>query len=778
MMDSTAPQSSPLSSTLILETEWGRVHFDQLNLSDPNAHDCDHVKIHTPQAIQPYGCMVVLSDPELEIVQVSANLGEFWGVEPADIWDTTLDQWLDAATYDQIRQGLQGDFAAISPLPIQMGDRPLNAILHRAASGSIILECEPRNPNAQGDFFDFYRLAYPSLQRLRSAHTLTELSNLIAAEIRRLSGFDRVMVYRFGSDQAGQVIAEAKRDDLVSYQGLHYPATDIPKPARRLFSVNPIRTIPDATYAPVPLVSHPDRAELPPLNLTHSSLRSVFPFHLLYLHNMGVAASMTISLLKEGRLWGLIACHHETPRLVTYDLRTVCAFLGQAFALELTAKEDHEQLDAKLQLRRVQSRFIDQVSQADNCLTSLASDRDGLLQMVNATGAAIYSDGDIITVGVTPSDMEIAQLVDWLQHRKTGDWWSTDALAKVYPPAAQWQAMASGLLMLAITRIRKNYVLWFRPEQLQYVTWAGEPMPAEDRAPEGVGMLMPRRSFEAWCETVRGKSQPWQPCEVEGAIELRSAIVGIVMRQADELAALNLELQRSNTELDAFAYIASHDLKEPLRGIHNYATFLLEDYGEHLAADGTQKLETLLRLSRRMEDLIEALLHFSRLGRQDIELRPVDLNDLIQTVIEVFSVSQNVDALDIRIPESLPVVQGDRILLEEVMTNLFTNALKYNDRPDKWIEVGVTQQASPVLLTRREHTYVTLYVRDNGIGIRDRHLESIFRIFKRLHGPGKYGGGTGAGLTIVKKIIERHGGQIWVESQYGHGCTFYFTLPQ
>jgi len=243
------------------------------------------------------------------------------------------------------------------------------------------------------------------------------------------------------------------------------------------------------------------------------------------------------------------------------------------------------------------------------------------------------------------------------------------------------------------------------------------------------------------------------------------------LRQADALALMNLELERSNTELDAFAYIASHDLKEPLRGIHNYATFLLEDYGPILQDDGIEKLHTLVRLTQRMESLIESLLRYSRLGRQELQLDEIDLNRLLKNVVEVFGMHPQWSTCVIRIPRLLPAVFGDRILVEEIFTNLVSNGFKYNDHPEKWVEVGwVEADQSP------GHE-VSLYVRDNGIGIREKHRESIFRIFKRLHAPGKYGGGTGAGLTIVKKIVERHGGTVQIESIYGQGTTFWFTLP-
>ena len=243
-----------------------------------------------------------------------------------------------------------------------------------------------------------------------------------------------------------------------------------------------------------------------------------------------------------------------------------------------------------------------------------------------------------------------------------------------------------------------------------------------------------------------------------------------VAERTRELARRNEELHQSNKELDDFAYIASHDLKEPLRGIHNFSNFLLEDYADKLDGDGRSKLETLMRLTRRMESLIDSLLHFSRLGRVDLAMDRVDLNEIVAEVVDSLAITLKEEGVEVRVPRPLPKVRADRARVGEIFYNLVVNAMKYNDKPQKWIEIGVTHDGSgspPVF-----------YVRDNGIGIPEKHHDAVFRIFKRLHGREKFGGGTGAGLTIVKKIVERHRGRIWLESAAGEGTTFYFTLQE
>ena len=509
--------------------------------------------------------------------------------------------------------------------------------------------------------------------------------------------------------------------------------------------------------------------------MSYCTLRSVSPIHIEYLQNMGVAASMSVSLIQNQRLWGLIACHHYAPKFIPYDTRVICEFLGQLMSTELVNKEANQHLDYKLHLKMLQGQFVERLTKATEFIEELNHDHAALLELTGAQGATLCDGDRLILIGKTPEETAVRALLTWLQDRfEQGnferDLLVTDALSSIYADGLADQAIASGLIAIAISKIQHRYVIWFRPEQEQTVTWAGDRDKARQVAEDGSIRLLPRQSFAAWKEIVRGKSSPWLPCEVESAIELRQAIVDIVLRQAHELAMINLDLERSNSELDSFAYIASHDLKEPLRGIHNYATFLLEDYGEILKGDGTDKLHTLVKLTKRMEALIEALLKFSRLGRQELQMEPLDLNQVLQNVRELFAMNPQWQNCKIEIPRSLPIVWGDRLLIEEVFINLIANAFKYNESSEKIAEIGwLADQSSEPL--------VTLYVRDNGIGIREKHLQSVFQIFKRLNAPSKYGGGTGAGLTIVRKIVERHKGSIQLQSIYGEETTILFALP-
>jgi two-component system, chemotaxis family, sensor kinase Cph1 len=753
-----------------------------LEPADLTLTNCDREPIHIPGAIQAHGMLLTFAAADFIVLQISQNAAEFLGDRPAAFLGQPLSKLMDASQLDIIQSCMNADFENVNPLRLSLqvngNSTEFAGVLHRT-DGVIVLELERPIPDRQAvNFFDFYKFVKTPIGRIQNTQTLAELSEQTVNAISTLTGFDRVMIYRFDESGAGHVIAEQKSDRTDSFLGLHYPASDIPKQAKALYRLNLLRIIPDAEYVPVPLSPPLNPITGAPLDLSLSVLRSVSPLHTEYLQNMGVRASMSISILRDRQLWGLIACHHYTPKQLSYETRTICEFLGQVISFEVGAKADAEDLDYKLHLQTTQARLVNAIANCQTLRDGCTQHPDDLTALVGATGVVFCERHQFDCFGATPPEEAIADLVTWVDRQMGEDAiYSTDTLVNDYPALAPHRDVASGLLALRISRIQHTYLLWFRPEVIQTIDWGGEPTKPVEIDADNRLRLSPRKSFELWKETVKLKSLPWRTCEIEAALELRSRAIGIVLQKADELAVLNAELERSNIELDSFAYVASHDLKEPLRGIHNYSTFLIEDYGDKLGEDGNHKLATLMRLTQRMEDLIESLLRYSRLGRVELLLEPVDLADIVDIVLDVIEISQP-SPVELQIPRPLPTFKCDRTQIIELFTNLISNAIKYNDRDRKQIEIGYLlpseiDAAVPATLDRSQ---ILFYVKDNGIGIRTKHLDNIFKIFKRLHPATKYGGGTGAGLTIAKKIVERHQGNIAVVSTFGEGSTFYFTL--
>jgi light-regulated signal transduction histidine kinase (bacteriophytochrome) len=583
------------------------------------------------------------------------------------------------------------------------------------------------------------------------------------------------------------VVAESKRDDLEAFLGLHYPASDIPAQARRLYTLSLLRLIADVGYAPVEIVPTINPVTQAVLDMSYCVLRSVSPIHVQYLKNMGVAASMSISVLQDGELWGLIACHHYMPRFVAYDIRTACEFVGQVVSLQLATKRDAVDVGYQIRLKDVQAQLVALMANEAEYQDGLVRHQPNLLDFIEAEGAAVCTSGALLKLGKTPDDAFLTQLTAWLAGRPDPhEVFASDALQSLFPAAGEFPETAGGVLAIAVSPLQARYLLWFRPEIVQTVQWAGDPNKPVEVMEDGSHRLTPRGSFALWKETVRGRSLPWKPVEIEAAKEFRRALVGVILHKAEQLEALNAELQRSNAELDAFTYIASHDLREPLRGIRNYVSFLREDYGAGMDAAGQEQLETLLRLTQRMETLIDSLLLYSRVGQQELLLQAVDLNSVVDGVLEALGPQMQQAAMEVRIPRPLPTIACDAAQVGAIFTNLLSNAVKYNDKPQKWVEIGCLEAEEArwrlaqqgIAAAETQALPFVFVVRDNGIGIRERHLEIIFRIFRRLHAREEYGGGTGAGLTIARKMAQRHGGLLWVESVYGEGTTFYFTLQK
>ncbi|KAB8334176.1 GAF domain-containing protein [Scytonema tolypothrichoides VB-61278] len=743
-----------------------------------------HEPIHLPNSIQPHGVLLVLS-PQLEILLLSNNTQDFLGKDPRDLLNQPLSTLLKAEQVKAIEQFWQHSGSSVYSFKLciqtSKGEQYFDAVAHRTES-TVILELEPTDSINQISFLSFYALAQEAIAKMRKTSNLTDFLHIVASEVQKITEFDRVMVYQFDQVGAGSVVAEVKKDNLLPYLGLHYPSTDIPQQARELYKRCLLRFIPDMNAQAVELTA----AENPEMHSTSvdlglSVLRSTHPCCVEYHQNMGVAAILVIALIKEQTLWGLISCHHQTHKYIPYEVRKICEFLGQIVSLELEQKVNQSEFDYKVKLQSLQADFIKSISGAENFREALVYPELRLLDIVNARGAAVCLDDDITLVGATPTIEEVRALIEWVDTQISDNLFSTNSLPKLYPEAIAFKDTASGLLVLRISKVRRYYILWFRPEVIQTVNWAGQPNESIQIKADGSVTLCPRTSFELWQETVRLTSLAWKSCELESAIALRNAIVGIVLSKADELAKINQELERSNHELGSFAFAASHDLKEPLRGIYNYSNILLEDYAQLLDEDGVEYLETVVSLSIRMETLINSLLRLSLLGQAQLNLQATDLNGLLHQVIDLVRASRSPSQLDIRIPRRLPTIQCDPVLVSEVFSNLIINALKYNDKPDKWVEIGyldINEQQEVGLLQQQLPTsapYV-FYIQDNGIGIPEHHHQNIFRLFKRLHSQEKYGGGTGAGLAISKKIVERHGGHIWVKSTVDTGSAFYFTL--
>ena len=737
--------------------------------------NCDREPIHIPNLVQAHGVLITLDD-DLHITQISENCAEHFGEPAENLLNKPLEtlvgkEYLEYFKTEILPQNLEANPVYLNPLKIN--DTQFEPAAHRFRD-VLIAEFERPPADALKTNQNIYGSLRSKLSEINNAGSVIEFCGKAAETVRAFTGFDRVMIYRFLEDNSGEVIAEAAREDLEKFLGLHYPASDIPKQARELYLKQTLRFKVDVDDVSARVVPPLNPQTHQPLDMSYAATRAVSPVHTEYLKNMGVAASMSVSIVKDGKLWGLIACHHYSPRYIPHQARMVCEFVAHNIALQIESKTNAENFEYISHLKDSSSAIVEELTDKQDISQSLISGENNLLTMIKADGAALVFDNEIYLTGSAPTELQVKKLVEWLWKTQEQEVFSTNQLSKFMPAAEEYQSAASGVLAVRLTREMPEYIIWFRAEHARAVEWAGNP-----EKPVSVGKfgerLTPRKSFEAWRSEVRGQSKSWQTFEIEFAEKLRRSIVEVSLRRIEELRELNRRLEASNTELDSFAYVASHDLKEPLRGINNYSNFLMEDYGEQLDEEAVDRLKTLVRLTDRMENLLDSLLHFSRVGRIELQKSEVDLNEVLQDALLFLKSRIDENKAEIVISREMPKTFGDGAQIGEIFSNLISNAIKYNDSEPKRIEIGFLENALKTLADESK-TEQLFYVRDNGIGIDERHHGSIFRIFKRLHGRGEYGGGVGAGLTIVKKIVERHGGRIWLESINTEGTTFYFTL--
>lgn len=491
----------------------------------PDVESCSAEPIHIIGHIQSNGLLFALSQPDFIVRQVSANVKELSGIPAPVALNRSLEALLGSKQFDVFRSRVANDdLLATDPLRVVVGERALamNCIAHRQ-DGELIAEFELLHGAHTLNPLNLTLHVQIPLSRMEQATDIRDLSRIAAGEIQRLSGFDRVMVYRFDADWNGEVIAEATSASPVSYLGLRFPASDIPAQARRLFLINPMRTIADVTSAPVPIVPELGPHTQRPLDLTHAFLRSPSPVHTQYLRNMNVGGSMTISIVVRGRLWGMIACHSTAPRAVDCSIRSVCELIGRILASQIALQIEKSALQARLASRQELEAYMAGVEASTALFDGQPFQSARLLDLFHADGFVCRINEVVTSQGSTVDETALRPVIGKLQRFAARGIASSNLLGVLDRAAQTYAAKVSGAMYIGLTESPGDYLLLLRRELVETVNWAGDPDKAVSASADGA--LRPRTSFAAWQETVRGRSRPWSELELESARFLREQLL-------------------------------------------------------------------------------------------------------------------------------------------------------------------------------------------------------------------------------------------------------------
>ncbi len=485
--------------------------------------NCEREQIHLAGAIQPHGALLALDAETLQVRQASSNamafldlprepLGEHVAALPGDVADQ-IAPWLD--------RELSGIPVAVR-CRVGLSRGHYDCLLHRAHARIIVLEFEraERSELRSGTLRD-------ALERIAQASSLTALSENTAKIFRQLTGYDRVMIYRFDEAGHGEVFAESRVDELEPLLGNRYPASDIPQIARKLYERNRVRLLSDVHSEQVPLVPPRNPVTDAELDMSLCTLRSMSPIHVQYLRNMGVSGTLVASLMVGGRLWGLISCHHYEPRFVDYEMRAQCELLAEAVSTRIAALDSFVQARAELSVRRIEQHMRAATRQHGDWRAALFDSAEPLLWPLGAAGAAMLFEGQVHTVGEVPATEHLRDLAAWLDTRPRAAIYSTASLGAEEARFGALSPILCGLLAAPISRTPGEYLLWVRPERVRTEVWGGNPnepvIVGDDPAD-----LSPRRSFAKWHELVRGTADPWSEADLTAANLIAGSVADVI----------------------------------------------------------------------------------------------------------------------------------------------------------------------------------------------------------------------------------------------------------
>jgi light-regulated signal transduction histidine kinase (bacteriophytochrome)/CheY-like chemotaxis protein len=744
--------------------------------------------------------MVALLAHDGRISHASANLGAMLGHPAEAVLGRKFEDVFDAVACRALHDAERAGASAPERLHIMAGPGGASLHLHARRTGrTIVVDIEPVDANAVHALP--VTLVPSVLEKFKHASSTIELCRLAVEGLKSITGYDRVIAYRFGPEGHADVVAEALEPGLTAYLGLTYPASDVPGHTRSHFLRQRVGAVADYTYTPVPLLVHAPLDDGMPLDLTHSTLRSVSPGHRAYMRNMGTAASLTVGLAHRNELWGLLACHHGRPRVAGPQVRAAADMIGQVVSLllgSLGASQDYSQrLERSASLRALVNRLSD----CDPIAESLAAAQEPLLRLVGAAGALLRFGGVSRCIGRTPPPAAAERAAAALLAEAGGVMLAIQDTGLRHAELADCIADGSGALLVPLAGEDGDAILWFRPEARSTITWAGSPHDQPIHDP-GTGAVLPRTSFSAWPESVSGRATPWTDMDLAFAREVQSMIEARVVQHGKAAAAVaqaaletrTRDLEETNAKLEELTrhlahardqaeqavqsksrFLAgmSHALRTPLNGILGYAQLLrLEG---RLDTTQAQRVNSMLDAGQQLLEMINRVLELTEVeaAHTKLNLIAVDIHELAITCLSVVRYAAESKGLKLRISHAAhghtagPVlVVADPSRLRQVLLNLLDNAIKFTE--SGWVELRLCSTADG-----RQR----IEIADTGPGLPEATHGQVFAEFRRLQSASSLIAGAGVGLAIAARLLMLMGGDLGYEDKPGGGSVFWLHLP-
>ena len=741
-----------------------REQLSEAQLEEALKH-CASEPIHIPSAIQPHGFLIVSCKTSHEITQVSENIQQHLAKRPIEFLGKTLFEILPKEVIEQLPQKEADQSTnSYSLQNVDFDSKPYELSAH-CSDTLHVLEFEPKVLSSDDALWNvtFESLRAFSLA-LDKAQNESELFDLITEKVRLITGFDRVKLYRFDSSWNGHVIAESRAEHMPSYLGLHFPASDIPEQARRLYSLNYLRLIADVRYKPSPLFPPLNSITRQPLDMTQSVLRSVSPVHVQYLENINVRASMSISVMQNGRLWGLVACHHASTKFLPQGLRVLCEILGNMFSAKLTSVREELERERRAARKILLNRLALGSGSVEGTEKLIVKSHSVAMEAMKADGLAIVGPEGVETFGHCPSLEVIDALSNWFAERQDRSIVHTADVGDFFKTHPIINTVGGGILIAPIGQFSRNSAMWFRKSKVEQVIWAGNPEKPAEETKAGY-RLTPRSSFELWKTSIKGRSDAWLMSDVETAESITNII----------LESEKIRAEFANSAKTQFLSQMSHELRTPLGAIISIIQLLSRD--ENLNMGQARLITTLEESADSLLALIDDLLDLNRIEANEmmLEFDDFELAGTLEDIRSVMAVKASEKGIDLRLNYEQAkklVFHGDRKRLKQVLYNLVGNAIKFTERGTVTVYASVSSE------NETNMRMLQIEVIDTGIGIPRSKAEAIFEKFIQADNTiSRRFGGSGLGLSICKQLIELMDGEIRLESHPGLGSNFTIRIP-